>query len=55
VTIFIDDYHKVIEPMIGVIPHPFFIEAPWNIGIDFGIKKWKREDAEAEIDEILSG
>lgn len=54
VTIFIDDYHRVIEPMVGVIPHPFLIASPWNVNVDYGMKVWPWVEAEAEIERLLS-
>ena len=54
VTIFLDDYYRVIRPMIGVVPHPFLLEAAWNTNVDREIKVWPWQEAEAEIERLLS-
>ena len=54
VTIFLDDYHRVIRPMVGVIPHPFLLASAWNLNVDDDLTVWRWEDAEREIERLLS-
>ena len=54
VTIFLDDYHRVIRPMVGVVPHPFLLASAWNLNADNDLTVWRWEAAEAEIERLLA-
>ena len=53
-TIFLDDYHRVIRPMLGVVPHPFLLASEWNLNADNDLRVWRWHEAEAEIERLLS-